>query len=55
MCLESHMKNSNSEEWTPLADKILANISTYDELLNNIDEINVNDITQILINPNEFI
>lgn len=54
MCLESHMKNSNSEEWTPLADKILANISTYDELLNNIDEINVNDITQILINPNEF-
>ena len=58
-CIEQLEKNENTGDWTPLADKIITNLSNgeYNELMQNIENIenlNIKDLTKIIQKPNMF-
>ena len=58
-CVEQLEKNENTGDWTPLADKVITNLSNgeYNELVQNIGDIetlNIKDLTKIIQKPNMF-
>ena len=51
-CLEIYEKNNETEDWTPLCERILKNIGTYSRLLEtieDIDQLSVQDIDDLII------
>ena len=59
-CLNFYEKNNETEDWTPLCERIIYNISTYSKLLEtigNIDEISsgdIEDLTTIMLQKNSL-
>ena len=52
ICVNNYAEKTS--DWTPIADAILKNISQYDTLVNNIEEFDVDLLTKVLSEPNEF-
>ena len=57
-CLNSFIENTQSYDWTPLASRILNNINSYQELIeelsNTTTTVDIEKITSIIIHPNTF-
>lgn len=55
--LDRYMQEGEVEEWTPLANRILENISSYGELISNLKgnkEFDVSELIPILMHSNDF-
>ncbi len=56
-CIDNYMQNDKNGEWTVFANNFLKNIDSCKELINSIDnisEINIDNLTNIILSGNRF-